>query len=119
MLIKQLLCTHVFFLQAYDQQVDLFSFGMFLYELLTLHIPYENLAIHQANQANEKGTRPSLSKGDFPCPVLVRELMVWCWQQLKDERPSAVDIAEVASKEQFPRLLDGIRICNLGQVGVA
>lgn len=104
--------------QIYDQQVDLFSFGMFLYEMLTLHIPYESLAIQQANQANERGTRPSLTKRDFPCPILVRELMVWCWQQSPDHRPSAKTIIEMASMQQFPRLLDGIRICNSGQVRI-
>ena len=103
-------------LQVYDEQVDLFSFGMFLYELLTLHIPYELLAIHQANQANERGTRPSLSKRDFPCPVLVREMMVWCWQQSPDQRPTAREILDKASQDQFPRLLDGIRVCTSGLV---
>ncbi len=89
---------------------------MFIYELLTQHLPYEALAIQQANQANERGTRPSLSKRDFPCPMLVRELMVWSWQQAPDDRPVAKDIIRVANEEQFPRLLDGIRICNSGQV---
>ena len=90
---------------------------MFLYELLTLHLPYEAMAIHQVNQATERGTRPSLSKQDFPCPILVRELMVWCWQQLPENRPTAEAVIDLASKEQFPRLLDGIRVCSSGQVG--
>lgn len=89
---------------------------MVIYEMLTLHIPYETLAIQQANQANEQGTRPSLCRRDFPCPVLVRELMVWCWQQLPENRPSAQKIMGVANTEQFSRLLDGIRICNSGKV---
>ena len=91
---------------------------MFVYELLTLHIPYESLAIQQANQANERGTRPPLTKRDFPCPLLVRELMIWCWQQFPDNRPSAGTIIATAMTPEFPRLLDGIRICNSGQVGV-
>ncbi len=35
---------------------------MLMYELMTLHIPYENLNAQQANQANERGTRPPLTK---------------------------------------------------------
>ena len=90
---------------------------MVLYEMLTLHIPYESMAGQQANQANEQGKRPPLCRADFPCPVLARELMVWCWQQKPENRPDAPTIMEVASTEQFPRLLDGIRICNYGKVG--
>ena len=45
-----------------SQQVDIFSLGMAIYELTTLHSPYEKFNPHQANQAIESGARPSLSK---------------------------------------------------------
>ena len=48
--------------QIYTEQVDIFSFGMFIYELITLHLPYEVLTAQQANQANESGARPTLTK---------------------------------------------------------
>lgn len=54
-----------FSVQVYTHQVDIFSFGMLLYEAITLHIPYENLNGQQANQANEQGTRPPLTKKVF------------------------------------------------------
>ncbi len=50
------------YLQAYSKEVDIFSFGMFIYELVTLRIPYDTLTAQQANQANESGARPALTK---------------------------------------------------------
>ena len=44
---------------------------------------------------------------------------MWCWQQNPEHRPTAGQIIEATSSEQFPRLLDGIRACNVGQVGGA
>lgn len=121
--------------QVYTDQVDIFSFGMFMYELVTLHIPYDTLTGQQANQANESGVRPALSRKvrlyphlkndqtvslppsqDLQCAVLLRELMVWCWQQDSDKRPTADDIITTAQSDQFLRLLNGIRISNGGQV---
>lgn len=48
--------------QVYTTQIDVFSFAMFVYELVTLHVPYDQLNGQQANQANEKGVRPSLKR---------------------------------------------------------
>ena len=55
---------------------------------------------------------------DFPCPVLLRELMVWCWQENPDDRPKGNDIIEKCSTLHFPKLLDGIRVCDAGQVSL-
>ena len=52
--------VHAF--QVYTTQIDVFSFAMFVYELVTLHVPYVHLNGQQANQANEKGERPSLKR---------------------------------------------------------
>ena len=53
---------------------------------------------------------------DFPCPVLLRELMVWCWQENPDDRPTGNEIIEKCNTLHFPKLLDGIRVCDAGQV---
>ena len=51
---------------------------------------------------------------DLPCPVLIRELMVWCWQQEEKDRPSAQEVVGLAKADQFLRLADAIRINNFG-----
>ena len=48
--------------EAYNESVDIFSFAMFIYELITFRLPYEHLTPSQANQANENGARPTLKK---------------------------------------------------------
>lgn len=46
--------------------------------------------------------------------MLIRELMVWCWQQEERDRPSSAQIMDVARADQFLRLADAIRINNFG-----
>ena len=48
--------------EAYSEKVDIFSFAMTVYELITLHMPFDQLTPNQANQANENGARPTLKK---------------------------------------------------------
>ena len=48
--------------EAYNSSVDIFSFAMMVYELITKHMPFQNLTPNQANQANENGARPTLKK---------------------------------------------------------
>ena len=53
---------------------------------------------------------------DLPCPVLLRELMAWCWQQNPGDRPTASQIVKTVNTDQFLRLLDGIRVCDTTHV---
>ena len=53
---------------------------------------------------------------NFQCPVLLRELMVWCWQENPDDRPTGNEIIKKADSIEFSKLLDGIRLCDLGKV---
>ena len=48
--------------EAYNEKVDLFSYAMVIYEMITFRVPFEHLTPNQANQANESGTRPTLKK---------------------------------------------------------
>ena len=48
--------------QVYTPQFDIFSFAMFIYELITLDVPYIDLNAQLAKQATEKEERPSLKR---------------------------------------------------------
>ena len=48
--------------EAYNEKVDIFSYAMVMYEMITLRVPFEHLTPNQANQANESGTRPTMKK---------------------------------------------------------
>ena len=66
--------THVYF-----AQVDCFSFGMFMYELLTTHQPYE----HSDNVKEHvlEGGRPALTHRETEYPTYILDLMVMSWAQ--------------------------------------
>ena len=45
---------------GYSQKVDIWSFGMIVYELVALQLPYANLPIVEASRMIECGCRPLL-----------------------------------------------------------
>eukprot|EP00731_Ephydatia_muelleri_P005646 Em0002g1822a len=80
--------------QAFDEKVDIFSYAMLIFELLTGQRPFETLGtIPEINRAVCKGERPLLSEGNlepvFPAMV---ELMEDCWSHRPSERPAAHEI---------------------------
>lgn len=60
-------------------QVDCFSFGMFLYELITLRQPFEGL--ETAKDSILEGSRPLLTLNEVKFPSYCLDLMVLCWDQ--------------------------------------
>lgn len=66
--------------EEYTEKVDCFSFGMFLYELLTLHQPFEG---HEAvKECVLEGGRPPLNPRGTLYPSCILDLMVLCWNQV-------------------------------------
>lgn len=75
-------------------QVDIFSYAMLLFELLTGQRPFESMTTTQElNRAVTQGDRPSISEGNaevaFPGMM---DLMYDCWKQSSMERPHTDEV---------------------------
>ncbi|XP_049820088.1 leucine-rich repeat serine/threonine-protein kinase 1 isoform X2 [Aethina tumida] len=94
--------------EEYTEKVDCFSFGMFIYELLTLHQPFEG---HESvKECILEGGRPPLTYRETLYPSYFLDLMVLCWSQQPKDRPSASQIVSIASAPEFTHLSDVISL---------
>jgi serine/threonine protein kinase len=72
--------------QPYTEKVDVYSFGVLLYELLTEHIPFREVPpIQVVRLVKDRGKRPELP---VDCPRPLAELIGECWTSLPEERPT-------------------------------
>jgi serine/threonine-protein kinase CTR1 len=76
----------------YTEKADVFSFGVILWELVTLQKPYEALSplrvIFVVGQSNARLKIP------HDCPPVLRNLIEWCFKDDID-RPSFDQIMEI------------------------
>ncbi|KAG8224987.1 hypothetical protein J437_LFUL005998 [Ladona fulva] len=77
---------------------------MFIYELLTLHQPFEG---HESvKECILEGGRPPLTIRETQQPSYIIDLMVLCWAQQPKDRPSASQLVSIASAPEFTHLYD-------------
>ncbi|KAK3593623.1 hypothetical protein CHS0354_025515 [Potamilus streckersoni] len=88
--------------ETYTEKVDIFSFGMFLFELITCRQPLEEIANPTLYVHN--GGRPSITLEEAMYPSHMLDLMTICWSHEQEDRPSAAQIRMVASCPQFCHL---------------
>ncbi|KAG7189414.1 hypothetical protein KM043_017118 [Ampulex compressa] len=100
--------------EEYTEKVDSFSFGMFIYELITLRQPFEG---HEAvKECILEGGRPPLTYRETLHPCYALDLMVICWAQNPKNRPTASQIVSIASAPEFTHLIDVTLLTERTQV---
>ena len=90
---------------VYDHHADIFSLGMFLYQIVARRHPFHNLHPLKIEAAIEEGIRPQLE--DVPIAEIglyyMTRVMKFCWAGSSKERPTSQQIVEwfSASALQF------------------
>ncbi|KAK3165427.1 hypothetical protein QOZ80_1AG0033040 [Eleusine coracana subsp. coracana] len=88
--------------KAYGRKVDVYSFGLILWEMFSGSVPYEDLNPFQAAFAVfDKNVRPVIPTS---CPAPVRLLIEQCWASHPEKRPDFSQIVQIL--EKFKMVLD-------------
>ncbi|CAB4057710.1 unnamed protein product [Lepeophtheirus salmonis] len=94
--------------EEYTEKVDCFSFGMFIYELITLHQPFSGY--ETIKELILEGIRPPISVKETKFPTNILDLMISCWSQQPRHRPSTSQLVSIISAPEFINLIDVISI---------
>ena len=75
---------------VYDHRADIFSFGMFLYQIIARRDPYHNIPHHLIDMAIGQGDRPKLQDVDIARTGYhyLTQLMQACWEDNPQNRLS-------------------------------
>ncbi|MQM16829.1 hypothetical protein Taro_049789 [Colocasia esculenta] len=79
--------------RPYNQKVDVYSFGIVLWELITGLLPFQNMtAVQAAFAVVNKGVRPIVPPDCLP---LLGEIMSRCWDANPDVRPPFTEVVRM------------------------
>ena len=79
---------------VYDHKADIFSFGMFLYQIIARRHPYHDIPPHRIDVSVEAGERPKLQDVDVATTGYhyLTMLMKKCWEDNPKHRPNTEEI---------------------------
>ncbi|XP_022142218.1 serine/threonine-protein kinase HT1 [Momordica charantia] len=91
--------------KPYGRKVDVYSFGLMLWEMVAGAIPYEDMTpIQAAFAVVNKNLRPVISSD---CPLAMRALIEQCWSLQPDKRPDFWQVVKVLEQFESSLALDG------------
>eukprot|EP00922_Rhytidocystis_sp_ex-Travisia-forbesii_P022643 GHVS01033141.1.p1 GENE.GHVS01033141.1~~GHVS01033141.1.p1 ORF type:complete len:769 (-),score=275.73 GHVS01033141.1:115-2421(-) len=91
------MAPEVFEGRPYNEKVDVYSYAIVLYEILTCTVPYQDLShspVH-IGMSVVNGNRPDIGCLPPDCPKPLRRLMEACWDPRAEHRPSFRSILAV------------------------
>ncbi|KAM1045800.1 hypothetical protein FF1_036704 [Malus domestica] len=91
--------------KSYGRKVDVYSFGLVLWEMVAGAIPYEDMnPIQAAFAVVNKNLRPAIPKG---CPSAMQALIEHCWSLHPDKRPEFPQVVKALEQFESSLALDG------------
>uniref|UniRef100_A0A0D9X5H6 non-specific serine/threonine protein kinase n=1 Tax=Leersia perrieri TaxID=77586 RepID=A0A0D9X5H6_9ORYZ len=85
--------------RPYDQKVDVYSFGIVLWELVTGNLPFANMtAVQAAFAVVNKGVRPAIP---YDCLPALAEIMTRCWDANPDSRPPFTEVVSMLEQVEM------------------
>ncbi|KAL0741213.1 hypothetical protein Bca4012_082726 [Brassica carinata] len=79
--------------RPYNQKVDVYSFGIVMWELITGQLPFKNMtAVQAAFSVVNRGIRPTVPNDCLP---VLSEIMTRCWDGNPEVRPSFVEVVSM------------------------
>ncbi|KAK7302797.1 hypothetical protein RJT34_13693 [Clitoria ternatea] len=91
--------------KSYGRKVDVYSFGLILWEMLTGSIPYEDMnPIQAAFAVVNKNSKPVIPSS---CQPAMRALIEQCWCLQPDKRPEFWQIVKVLEQFESSLTCDG------------